>query len=389
MIKLPSTAVLIFTASCLAFASAASNVARAQTMTFGDLERLPAPPPGLRSAYGEGPQQFGELRLPKGRGPFPVALIIHGGCWYSEYDLKHVGPFAAALTGIGYATWTIEYRRVGDEGGGWPGTFQDVARAADHLRSLARTYPLDLKRVIAVGHSAGGELALWLAARRRLPVASPLRSDDPVKLRGVVSLAGITDMRQFRPRCGDAPAKLLGGPPGGFDERYRQTSPAELLPLGIPQRLIHGAQDKIVPVELGREYEEAAQGKGEDVRLTVVDGAGHFELIAPNSSAWAAVSEALRELSNPRPRRKHRSWRGRKVLSPFKIYAARGNKLDQGGCRGNHLRGSRTHSRARGLYSYMRCGRVDSVCTGCRSRGGTWRREWSPLIEEVLRRKLS
>jgi acetyl esterase/lipase len=299
MIKPPSTAVHIITASLLIFASAAAG-AHAQTMTYGDVERLPAPPPGIRSAYGAGRQQFGELRLPEGKGPFPVAVIIHGGCWYAEYDLRHVAPFAAALTEMGYATWTIEYRRVGDEGGGWPGTFQDVARAADHLRALARTYPLDLKRVIAVGHSAGGELALWLAARRSLPAGSPLRSADPLRLRGVVSLAGITDMKQFRPRCGDAPAKLLGGTPEGFGERYRQTSPAELLPLGVPQRLIHGAQDKIVPVELGKEYEKAAKGKGEDVRLTVVDGAGHFELIAPNSSAWAAVSAALRKLSNPR-----------------------------------------------------------------------------------------
>lgn len=334
MIKLPSTAVLIVTASFLVFASAASNVARSQTMTFGDVERLPAPPPGIRSAYGEGPQQFGELRLPKGKGPFPVVMLIHGGCWYSEYDLRHVAPFAAAVTEMGYATWTVEYRRVGDEGGGWLGTFQDVARAADHLRALARRYPLDLKRVIAVGHSAGGELALWLAARRRMPAGSPLRSDDPLKLRGVVSLAGVTDMRQFRPRCGDAPAKLLGGPPEGFDERYRQTSPAELLPLGLPQRLIHGAQDKIVPVELGREYEKAARGKGEDVRLTVVEGAGHFELIAPNSSAWPAVSAALRELSGAWPRRKQSNVnradrsKGIKPASALPNHTAVGNKDD-------------------------------------------------------------
>jgi acetyl esterase/lipase len=310
MNKPPRSAVLIVTATFLLFAPASASDLRAQTMTYGDVERLPAPPPGISSAYGEGRQQFGELRLPKGKGPFPVVVVIHGGCWYSEYDLRHVAPFAAALTETGYATWTIEYRRVGDEGGGWPGTFQDVARAADHLRALARLYPLDLKRVIAVGHSAGGELALWLAARRSLPAGSPMRSADPLRLRGVVSLAGITDMRRFRPRCGDAPARLLGGPPEGFDERYRQTSPAELLPLGVPQRLIHGAQDKIVPVELGREYEKAAKGKGEDVRLTVVDGAGHFELIAPHSSAWAAVSAALSELSDPRPRQKHRARGG-------------------------------------------------------------------------------
>lgn len=273
-----------------------ARAGRAQELTFGDVEKLPAPAAGQRIVYGGDPLQFGELRLPKGKGPHPVAVVIHGGCWYSEYDLRHLASFAAALTEAGFATWSLEYRRVGDPGGGWPGTFEDVARGADHLRELRRTYRLDLKRVVAVGHSAGGQLALWLASRPRLPKDSPLYAPKPLPLRGVVSLAGITDMRTFRPRCGDAVTRLLGGTPEQHPERYRQTSPAELLPLGVRQWLIHGARDRIVPLEQSTRYKAAAGAKGDSVRLTVLEDAGHFELIAPQTNAWPAVGEAVRSL---------------------------------------------------------------------------------------------
>jgi acetyl esterase/lipase len=286
--------------------------ARAQNMSYQDIERLPVPPADHRLSYGSDPLQFGELRLPKGRGPHPVAIIIHGGCWFSAYDIKHIGNFAAAVTRAGIATWTLEYRRVGDVGGGWPGTFLDIARGADHLRVLARSHPLDLRRVVAVGHSAGGQLALWLAARRRLPASSPLRSPRPLSLRGVVSLAGITDMRQFGTRCNDAVGKLLDGPPEEAAARYGQTSPIELLPLEVPQRLIHGEQDRIVPVELGRKYEEAARKKGDDARLTVLDSVGHFELVAPQSSAWPTVENALRELTTRKGSKRGSILRGKK-----------------------------------------------------------------------------
>ncbi|MDT7809500.1 MAG: hypothetical protein QOJ70_3313 [Acidobacteriota bacterium] len=269
---------------------------RAQNLSFEEIEKLPAPVADHRIAYGDGPLQFGDLRLPQGRGPHPVVIVIHGGCWYSEYDLKHVANFSAALTQMGVATWSLEYRRIGDAGGGWPGTFEDVAQGTDFLRVLARTYHLDLRRVVVVGHSAGGQLALWLAARKRLPKESPLYSPDPLPLRGIVSLAGITDLRGYGPGCGNAVTKLLGGSPEEVPLRYRQTSPIELPPLRVKQRLIHGLLDKIVPLKQSRDYEVAARRKGDDVKLVTVGEAGHFDLIAPQSSAWPAVQEAISSL---------------------------------------------------------------------------------------------
>lgn len=290
--------------AALAGVGLAATACRAQTMTFQDIQKLQAAPADRRVPYGAGAQQFGELRLPAARGPHPVAIIIHGGCWYSEYDLGHVAGFAEALTGLGLATWVVEYRRVGDAGGGYPGTFEDVSAGADFLQQLAREHPLDLERVVVVGHSAGGQLALWLAARGDAAHGSQSHSAARLRLRGVVSLAGVTDMRKFGPRCRGAAAKLLGGTPDEVPDRYKQTSPVELLPARVPQRLVHGAADRIVPVELGREYEAAARKGGGDVELTVVEGAGHFELIAPQSSAWPAVKAAVLSLTrDDSPRR--------------------------------------------------------------------------------------
>ena len=268
----------------------------AQNLTFEDIKKLPAPPTAQRLSYGPDPSQFGELRLPKGKKPYPVVVVIHGGCWYSEYDLSHVANFNASLTRLGVATWSLEYRRIGNPGGGWPGTFADVGAGTDHLRVLARSYPLDLKRVIVVGHSAGGQLALWLAARQRLPGDSPLYVSNPLRMRGVVSLAGITDLARFRPYCGGAVGKLLGGSPEEFPARYKQTSPIELMPRKVEQRLIHGALDQIVPADYSKDYTARSRKKGDSVRLTILPHAGHFDLIAPQSSAWPAVENAVRSL---------------------------------------------------------------------------------------------
>lgn len=269
-----------------------------QGVPFQEVLALEAPPADARVAYGPAPQQFGELWVPRGIGPHPVAVVIHGGCWQRAFGEGHIRPACAALARMGVAAWCLEYRRVGDEGGGWPGTFEDVARGADHLREIGPAHGLDLTRVVAVGHSAGGHLALWLAGRARLPAADPLRGTSPLPLRGVVGLAPIPDLARAAADhvCGDAVTALLGGAPEAQPARYAVASPIALLPLGVPQEIVHGREDGIVPVGLSERYVAAAREKGDAARLVVVEGAGHFDVIAPTSKAWLRVEEALRKL---------------------------------------------------------------------------------------------
>jgi acetyl esterase/lipase len=269
-----------------------------RVMQASELAGLPQPPADHTIAYGEAKQQVAELRLPKGKGPHPVVIVIHGGCWQTPWAMDHVRSLAAALTAEGFATWSLEYRRVGDPGGGWPGTLQDAARGADQLRSVATAHGLDLSRVIALGHSAGGQLALWLAARKHLPKDSSLWTAAPLPLRGIVSLAGVTDLRAAAAAnvCGDAVPQLLGGAPAQHDDRVRQSSPIELLPLGVPQRLVCGALEKLVPNELSSRYEAAARKAGDPVSLELVESVGHFELVDPASRAWPAVRAAVAAL---------------------------------------------------------------------------------------------
>lgn len=270
----------------------------AQIMTVRDLLAIPPTPADYKICYGNYPYQFGELRLPEGAGPHPVLIIIHGGCWLAEYDLQHISPLATELTKAGFATWSLEYRRLGNEGGGWPGTFQDVALGADFIKEIAKKHPLDLKRIIALGHSAGGHLVLWLAARPRLPKESLLYKSDPLALQGVISLAGIADLSrpEFQVVCGNVVPELMGGKPSDFPERYAQGSPRELLPLHVPQILIQGAKDPTVSLSSAEDYYATAKASGDKVRLVVIQEAGHFELVIPFTSAWPEVRKAVLSL---------------------------------------------------------------------------------------------
>jgi acetyl esterase/lipase len=260
-----------------------------------------APPANHRLAYGPAAQQFGDLRLPLGEGPFPVVVGIHGGYWRARYDLTYFGHVCAALTARGMATWNIEYRRLGDVGGGWPGTLLDVAAAADHLRALAPTYHLDLTRLVAVGHSAGGHLACWLAGRGRIPPDSPVWSAEPLSLRGVVSLAGVLDLRRGWELhlSQNIVEQFLGGTPTTVPERYDVASPYELPPLGVRQTLLHGTADDSVPFELSERYAARARERGDIVSLISLPCAGHFELVDPTSAEWSAVERAAVELVRP------------------------------------------------------------------------------------------
>lgn len=264
-------------------------------MTTDDALAMPRPGGARQVAYGSDPNQYGELRLPDIAGPQPVAIVVHGGCWLADYDLGYVAPLAQALTDSGLATWSIEYRRVGDEGGGWPGTFVDVGAAADYLGVLAREEPLDLDRVVVVGHSAGGHLALWLAGRARLPVGDQLRGARPLPLAGVVSLAGIADLARFAAPdgCGEAVPELVGGVPANVPDRLRRTSPIDMIPLGVRQILIAGDLDELVPASQARRYHEKARGLGDDVELLTLPEAGHFELVDPANEAFGVVRSAV------------------------------------------------------------------------------------------------
>lgn len=270
------------------------------------VNELPASPVDRRIRYGDDAEQFGDLRLPPAAPQrVPVAVVIHGGCWKAKHgsltaDLTNTGPLASALTALGIATWNIEYRRV-DNGGGWPGTFDDVANAVEHVRVLAQSHPLDLNRVVIVGHSAGGHLGTWAAARQRLPAQSRFFPTDPLRIRGVVNLAGPADLESLFPTqsqvCGDPViTRLVGGSPDEVPDRYRAASPARLLPIGVRQVLVTGAHDPLIPPALGQSYQEAARAHGDDVTAIVVPDAAHFEVIAPGSTAWPAVRDAVLSL---------------------------------------------------------------------------------------------
>lgn len=260
---------------------------------------------GTRISYGPDALQFGELRMPSGSGPHPVAIVVHGGCWLAKFpgmderavSMEYMRPLAAALTAAGIATWNVEYRRLGNAGGGWPGTFQDVARGADYVRTLANDRPLDLTRVIAIGHSAGGHFAMWLAARSKLAPASDVYTEDPLRLRGVVDLDGPTDLKATiavqQPIC-QSPVitDLLGGSPEQRPTRYHDGSPIELLPLGVGQEVFSGRMfaSQAAP------YEAATKRSGDALHSTVLPEAGHFVFVDPQSQVWPQVLTAVRRV---------------------------------------------------------------------------------------------
>ncbi len=291
----------------IAFVALASNAAAAP-ISFSDLLARPRAKATEIIHYGAAPHQFGELWLPSGRGPFQTVVLIHGGCWLAELPGTELMAYIADdLKAHDYAVWSIDYRRIGEAGGGYPGTFQDVAAALDKLRTLAPAHKLDLSKLVAVGHSAGGHLALWAAARSKLSKASPLLSSEPLPIQGVVSLAGIADLKAYR---ADGP-EACGGPETidalvsakvrGEADVYADTSPAALLPIGIPQVTVSGALDPIVPPKFGLDYAMAAASAGDHVRELTIQGAGHFELIDPTSDAWTKIRNEIDVLTGRLP----------------------------------------------------------------------------------------
>jgi acetyl esterase/lipase len=249
-------------------------------MSSEDILTLPPPRADARVAYGSDLNQFIDLRFPASRGPHPLAINIHGGFWRSKYDLLHAGHLCAALTAQGTATANVEYRRVGNPGGGWPGTFADVRAAYQFLLQNARQYAFDVRRVVVIGHSAGGQLALCLAAH------------EP-GVRAAISLAGVVDLQRAYALhlSNDAVVEFLGGTPKEVADHYREADPMKLK---IPARhwLVHGMEDDVVPFAFSRDYVNAKKQQKEDVRLIEIPRAGHFDLIDPRTEAWESVQNA-------------------------------------------------------------------------------------------------
>jgi acetyl esterase/lipase len=274
----------------LAFSSV-PLVAHPVPLTWPELLSRPRPAPSATIHYADDALQVVDVWIPKGRGPFPTVLMVHGGCWTTSIADRHIMDWAAEdLRRRGLAVWNIDYRGVDRPGGGYPGTFRDVGAAADALAKNARRFRLDTRRIVAVGHSAGGHLALWLAGRRRLPTSSPLRGAHPLRISAVVSLGGLPDLEEnakVANGCGTiVSATLAGG-------NYAQTSVPRLAPLGVAQTLVNGRQDDIIPPRLATDYQRRMRAAGDAVAIRWVPNAGHVDLVAPGTPAWAVAVQSI------------------------------------------------------------------------------------------------
>ncbi|MFF0161707.1 alpha/beta hydrolase family protein [Streptomyces sp. NPDC005263] len=289
----------------------------------------PAVDPDTTAAYGDHPDQVIDFYAPHEGvgpgGPVPLVVVLHGGAWRAPYDRRHISPFADYLARRGFGVASVEYRRGGDSaedprggageedarGGGnegeagpvagrWPDTFDDVAAALDALPALARASlpQTDPRRMVVTGHSAGGHLALWAAARHLLPADAPWRIDRPAPLRGVVALAPIADfaVADKLDVCGGACRQLLGGD-AQFTERRPYADPALLLPTGIATTIVQGRADEVVPEAVAEAYADAAAKAGEVVGMTMLADVGHFPLIDPAADACAVVAEEIAQLA--------------------------------------------------------------------------------------------
>jgi acetyl esterase/lipase len=250
-----------------------------------DLLTLLPPTADARLAYGADPNQFGDLRVPEGKGPFPIVMNIHGGYWRAKYDLAHAGHLCAALTRRGCATWNLEYRRVGNPGGGWPGTFEDIASGYRFLPQIATRYRLDPAKILVMGHSAGGQLGLCLASHE-------------ASVKRAVSLAGVVDLElAFELHLSaNAVVDFLGGTPRDVPDHYQEADPIELAIPQARQLVIHGLRDDVVPPNFSRDYVARKKKAKEDVTLVEISTADHFDLIDPRSVAWTKIEASILEL---------------------------------------------------------------------------------------------
>nr|WP_284503582.1 alpha/beta hydrolase [Caballeronia sp. GAWG1-1] len=256
------------------------------------------PPADERIAYGQAPAQFLEYFRPSGRGPFPVVVIIHGGCWLHEFGgLRQVASMAREFARKGFAVYSIEYRGIDQAGGGYPGTYDDIASALDSISKLQKRDDLDLGRIVGVGHSAGAQLILWAAGRNRMPNDSPLFDAHPVMLHAVIGLGALPDLGNrpaIQNACGIAPEALYGGSQRA--DALRDTSPAAMLPLDTHRIvLINGSLDTVSPPEAVTGFSKAAKQRGNTVKVIEVPAASHYDEVSTSSPVWHPLLQAVQD----------------------------------------------------------------------------------------------
>ena len=276
------------------------NAMAAQPMTLNDYMSLSGPEPSAHLAYGSAPSQYAELFVPPGEGPFPIVMLIHGGCWVKEFQgIVQMRNLAGALLAHGIAVWNVEYRRIDEAGGGYPGTYQDAAAALDLLVANAAAHRLDTQRLVAMGHSAGGHLVQWLAGRGKLPPSSPLYVAHPFEVRQIIALGSIGDLRNraanLKQVCGVDVEQLTGRPTAARPDAYADTSPAELVPNGSRTVLINGALDSVSPPQTAVDYAARVRKAGDKVETLVLPNASHFDEVSASSPAWALILPVIQK----------------------------------------------------------------------------------------------
>ncbi|WP_422758512.1 alpha/beta hydrolase [Paenarthrobacter sp. C1] len=258
---------------------------------------LPNTPPDVRIMYDANPLTFGDLRLPEASVTgerHPLVVLIHGGAWESSYTSGYMEPLAELFALAGVATWNLEFRRVNNPGGGYPGSFRDVATGIDYVTRLAKDYPLDLERVVLLGHSSGGHMATWAAGRRNIPQDSELFVQGPLVPCGVVDLAGVVDLEAAFQAGREDVRHILDAADGeAIRDKALVASSIRLLPTGVPQTLIVGSKDNSWRIESHDRYHAAGTDAGDVVDLVIFEGANHFDVVDVSGPAWAEIVTAV------------------------------------------------------------------------------------------------